>query len=102
MPGAAQNGRGTGGEDGADTRYTIEFSAQFEKSMKKLKTKNKVLFEQIRDKLTDIVKDPERYKPLRNVLAGYRRIHFGSFVLIYRIEGSVVRIISLDHHDNAY
>ena len=82
--------------------YTIEFSSEFEKSFKKLKKKDKTLFTKIQKKLIDIVENPEHYKPLRNVLAGYRRIQFGHFVLIYKIEGSVVRIISLDHHDKAY
>lgn len=82
--------------------YQIEFSVQFVKSMKKLKKKDKVLFEQIQKKLIDIVQNPDHYKPLKNILAGYRRIHFGSFVLIYKIEGDIVRIISLDHHDQSY
>jgi len=82
--------------------YQIEFSDEFDRSMRKLKKKDKVLFEQIQKKLLEIVENPEHFKPLRNVLAGYRRIHFGSFVLIYNIEGEVVRIISLDHHDRAY
>ena len=82
--------------------YIIEFSSQFEKSIKKLKKKDKILFNQIQKKLIDIVKNPERYKTLRNVFVGYRRIHFGPFVLIYKIEKNVVRIISLDHHDKAY
>ena len=82
--------------------YSVEFSAEFEKSIKKLKRKDKSSFEQIQKKLIEIVKNPEHYKPLRNVLAGYRRLHFGSFVLIYTIEGNAVRIISLDHHDRAY
>jgi YafQ family addiction module toxin component len=82
--------------------YVIEFSSSFDKSMKKLKKKDKVLFDQIQRKLIDLVKNPDHYKPLKNVLAGYRRIHFGSFVLIFKIEGDVVRIISLDHHDTSY
>lgn len=82
--------------------YSIEFSAEFEKSMKKLKKKDKSMFEQIQKKLIEIVQNPEHYKPLRNVLAGYRRLHFGSFVLVYTIEGNLVKIISLDHHDRAY
>jgi len=82
--------------------YAIEFSEEFEKSMKKLKKKDNVAFEQIQKKLIEIVENPEHYKPLRNILAGYRRLHFGSFVLIYTIEGNIVRIISLDHHDKAY
>lgn len=73
--------------------YQIEFSVQFEKSMKKLKKKDKVLFEQIQKKLIDLVQNPDHYKPLKNILAGYRKIHFGSFVLIYKIEGDIVRLI---------
>jgi len=82
--------------------YIIEFSSQFEKSIKKLKKKDKTLFNQIQKKLIDIIQNPERYKTLGNVLAGYRRIHFGPFVLVYKIENNIVRIISLDHHDKAY
>ena len=82
--------------------YQIEFSVQFEKSMKKLKKKDKVLFEQIQKKLIDLVQNPDHYKPLKNILAGYRRIHFDSFVLIYKIERDIVRIISLDYHDQSY
>ena len=82
--------------------YTVEFSTQFEKSMKKLKKKDKKLFDQIQKKLIDIVQNPDHYKPLKNIFVGYRRIHFGSFVLIYTIEKDIVRIISLDHHDKSY
>ena len=82
--------------------YFIDFSDEFDKSMQKLKKKDKVLFEQIQKKLIEIVEHPEHFKPLRNVFAGFRRIHFGSFVLIYKIEGEVIKIISLDHHDNSY
>ena len=82
--------------------YSIEFSDEFEKSMNKLKKKDKSLFYQIQKKLIELIDNPEHYKPLRNMLAGFRRIHFGSFVLIYKVEGETVRIISLDHHDHAY
>ena len=51
--------------------YQIEFSIQLEKSMKKLKKKDKVLFEQIQNKLIDLVQNPDHYKPLKNILAGY-------------------------------
>lgn len=82
--------------------YTIEFSEDFEKSFRKLKKKDTVMFERIRKKILKLVKNPGHYKPLRNVLAGYVRVHFGSFVLVYKIEGNTVKIISLDHHDDAY
>jgi len=83
-------------------RYKIKFSKQFEKSMKKLKKKDFPLFEKIRKKLVAIIRSPERHKPLKNDLAGYRRVHVGSFVLIYTIRGGTVKVISIDHHDKAY
>lgn len=82
--------------------YTIEFSDEFEEAIKKLKKKDKIMFERIQKKLIELVKNPEHYKPLGNVLSGYRRIHFGSFVLIYKREDNIVRIIDLEHHDSAY
>jgi YafQ family addiction module toxin component len=82
--------------------YFVEFSIEFDKSFKKLKKKDKKLFLQIQKKLIEVIENPNHYKPLKNVLAGFRRIHFGSFVLIYKIENNVIRIISLEHHDKAY
>lgn len=82
--------------------YSVEFSREFEKSIKKLKKRNKVLFDRIQKKLIELVKYPEHFKPLKNVLAGYRRLRFGEFVLAYTIRNKIVRIISLDHHDKAY
>ena len=82
--------------------YNFEFSEEFERSMKKLKKKDIILFNRVQKKLIELIEDPEHYKPLSNILAGYRRIHFGSFVLIYKIESNVIKIISLDHHDKSY
>ncbi len=82
--------------------YEISFSDEFEKSMKKLKKKDISLFTQIQKKLIEIIKNPEHYKPLRNKLSGFRRIHIKSFVIIFKVEEKTVKMISLDHHDKAY
>lgn len=82
--------------------YVFIFSNDFKKSMGKLKSKDRVMFNRISKKLEELIKNPETYKPLRNVLAGYRRIQFGSFVLVYKIEGNNILIIGLDHHDKSY
>lgn len=82
--------------------FTVQKTKQFEKSMKKLKKKDKVLFQRIQKKIVEIIKNPIRHKYLRNVLAGYSRIQFGPFVLIFKINGSTIKFISLDHHDRAY
>ncbi|MBI1974210.1 type II toxin-antitoxin system mRNA interferase toxin, RelE/StbE family [Candidatus Micrarchaeota archaeon] len=82
--------------------YEVKWTGQFKKSMKKLKKKDGVLFNRVKNKAKEIAENPERFKHLRNVLAGFSRIHFGSFVLIFKIEGNTVKFISLDHHDYAY
>lgn len=46
-----------------------EFSDEFERSIKKLKKKDKALFEQIQRKLIDLIENPEHFKPLGNVLS---------------------------------
>tara|TARA_Y100000310_G_C20662985_1_gene805826 strand:+ start:1927 stop:2181 length:255 start_codon:yes stop_codon:yes gene_type:complete len=82
--------------------YNIEFTKEFEKSIKKLKKKDFLLFTRVQKKLEELIVNPNHYKPLRNVLFGFRRLHIGSFVLIYTIEEKTVIIISLDHHNKAY
>jgi mRNA-degrading endonuclease RelE of RelBE toxin-antitoxin system len=71
-------------------------------SFEKVKKKDPVLLEYLKKKLDEIAEDPERFKPLRYDLKGFRAIHFGSFVLRIHIKGDIVTIVTLDHHDQAY
>jgi len=83
-------------------KYTIKRSDSFTKSMKKLKKKDKLLFQRIQKKSINIVENPERFKHLGNVLAGFSRIQFGPFILVFKIKDNIIKFISLDHHDKAY
>ena len=82
--------------------YRVKFSDEIDKSLKKLRTKDRVLFERIQKKTIEIIENSEHYKHLTNFLAGYSRIQFGPFVLKFKIEGDIIKFLSLDHHDNAY
>jgi mRNA-degrading endonuclease RelE of RelBE toxin-antitoxin system len=82
--------------------HEIRFSDAFKKSLEKHKKRDPVLFEQVKKKLKQLGEDPDHFKPLSYELHGLRRVHFGSFVLTYRQERTVVWIIALDHHDQAY
>lgn len=82
--------------------YTLIFSQRFLKSFEKMKKKDPVLLTYVKKKLDEIAEDPERFKPLRYDLKGFRAIHFGSFVLRFHIERDIVTIITFNHHDNAY
>ena len=77
-------------------------SHSFRKSMKKLYKKNQLFYWQIVEKIKEVSSHPEHYKPLRNKLKGFRRVHVGSFVVIYTLRDNVIVFISLDHHDKAY
>jgi len=55
-------------------------------------------------KIQQMLEDPYQFKPLKHPLEGLRRVHNGSFVLIYEgVENlKKVRVIKYKHHDLAY
>ena len=82
--------------------YQAEFSDEITKELKKLKKKDPLLFKRAQEKFNEILEHPEHYKPLQYALAGKRRAHVGSLVIIFKIEGNVVVFLSITHHDEAY
>jgi len=74
----------------------------FEKQLRKLKQRDAVLFERLTKKLKEIARNPEHYKPLRNVLAGCRGVHLDPFVIIFEIQGDLIILHYIKHHDKAY
>ncbi len=82
--------------------YQSEFTKEFLKILKKLKSKDKSLFKRLELKVEEILENPDHYKPLRNELKGLRRAHIGSFVITFQIRESTVIFISFKHHDYAY
>ena len=85
--------------------YKIEIKPSCKRSIKKLCKKNPVLEKALKNKMDEILKNPGHYKPLRNDLAGERRVHImKSFVLKFEIDESVrtVTFIFFGHHDEAY
>ncbi len=79
-----------------------ERTKEFEKTLEKIKYKDKILFDRIEKKIKEILLNPEHYKPLRNVLKGLRRIQFGSYVLKYEIKEDLISFIEITDHDHAY
>ena len=84
--------------------YNIQFENALETILQKIKKKDYILYQRIIHKILEISKNPELGKPLRNVLKGKRRVHVGSFVLVYSIDKKNETIIFLDfkHHDKVY
>lgn len=85
--------------------YKLEISERLDRIFHKLSKKDKNSLEIINKKIISILKNPYQFKPLRNEMAGIRRVHIGkSFVLTYEIlEGEkIVRLLDYDHHDTIY
>jgi len=85
--------------------YTFVFSQKCEKQVIKLAGRNPTIKEILSNKINEIILNPHHYKPLRNALAGERRVHINkSLVLKFIIEENAKRVvfIFLGHHDEAY
>ncbi len=82
--------------------YKSVFSDEFKKQLKKLKHKDKEMYERIQKQIKKILLEPEHLKHLRNVLKGEQRVQLGSFVLRFSVKEDVVYFITFKHHDGAY
>jgi mRNA interferase RelE/StbE len=80
-------------------RYQLEIPP---KILKKLEKMEKPVKERIFIVLTDIMKNPEKYKPLRYELKGLRSARVGKWRIIYRIDGDKVIILSIAHRKKVY
>ena len=82
--------------------YFIKFTPFFEKQLKKLKKKDRVLFERLIKKIKEIRQSPEHYKPLRNILKGNRRAHLDPFIVLFDVREDLITFHYVKHHDDAY
>ena len=82
--------------------YRMYFTPFFENQLKKLKKKDKILFERLAKKLKELRQNPEHYRLLKGDLKGNRRAHLGPFVLIFEVEKDLIIIHYIKHHDKAY
>ena len=82
--------------------YEAIFSNEFKKQLKKIKKKDKALYERLERKIRAILIEPTHLKHLRNVLKEQQRVQLGPFVLKFELKNNKVYFITLSHHDRAY
>jgi addiction module RelE/StbE family toxin len=72
--------------------------------IKNLLKKDLVQFEALSRKVNEILENPQQYKPLKSPMSHMRRVHVGSFVLVYEIDEArnVVTKRRYEHHDSVY
>ena len=82
----------------------MEIEEDVIKSFRKLGKKDRKQLEAVNKKIQQILEDPLQFKPLKHPLEGLRRVHVGSFVLIYEVieNPKKVRVLKYKHHDLAY
>ena len=80
--------------------------SKIQDTLSKLKQKDNVLFMAVQKKINQIaVLDKSaisHFKNLRGNLSGYKRVHVGSYVLMFKVEGDIIIFDKFMHHDKAY
>ena len=76
------------------------------KILKKIEKKDKSLFNQILNKIYEIISSDSlnHYKNLRYNLKESKRVHLGCFVLVFSYDEkkNLISFEDFDHHDNIY
>lgn len=89
-------------DDDAFKVSKIIYSSEFERAIRKIRRQDSNTFARLENQINKVVREPNIGKPLRYTLKNRRRLHVGSFVLIYEIHNGELRFIDFDHHDKIY
>lgn len=84
--------------------YSLEAREHVDRVFKKLVKRDVRLMDALTKKIQEILVDPHRFKPMHFPLAGMRRVHFGSYVLLYSIDEQRQTVVleDFEHHDRVY
>ena len=68
--------------------YNYEINPNLKKILRKLLKKDKSIYEQISNKINEVINSPdvEHYKNLRYDMKGFKAVHIGHFVLIFKLD----------------
>jgi YafQ family addiction module toxin component len=84
----------------------LEIKPALDKKLIKLSKRDKPLHKAVMRKIDEIlnIEDPEHYKNLAYDMKEYKRVHVGSFILVFKVDDSKKLIIFEDfkHHDDMY
>lgn len=80
----------------------IVYSPEAEDALRRCKKRDTNLFARAEKQILKIIREPNFGKPLRYALKNRRRVHVGSFVLVYELHNGELRFIDFNHHDRIY
>ncbi len=84
--------------------YAYSASDKLDTLLRKMKKKDRVMYERIGKKISELCEYPHMAKPMESDLKGTWRVHVGHFVLFYRIneDEKKLEFYDFEHHDKAY
>ena len=86
--------------------HQVIVSNELKKTFTFLKRRDNTMFRALEKKMMQITaSDPlsiQHFKNLRSPLNDFRRVHLGSHVLLFRIEGDTIIFEAFEHHDLIY
>lgn len=80
----------------------VSYSDQFNRALTAWKKKDNSFFMRFVEQTEKIIQNPLLGKPLRYSYKNNRRVHVGSFVLVYEFQNNELRFLDFDHHDKIY
>ena len=80
----------------------VGYSREFEKILKRISKKDSKTLDHLEAQMEKVIRFPELGKPLRYTLKSRRRLHTGSFVLVYEFNNNGIRFLDFNHHDKIY
>lgn len=84
--------------------FRASFTELVKRKFADIKRRDRAVFVRVRHQVDKILRAPELGKPLRYQFKSCRRLHVGSFVLIYeiRINSREIHFLEFGHHDKIY
>ena len=89
-----------GNYDGGQFRITL--APRVDEIFDRIAKRDPALHERIEGELVKLARAPQLGKPLRHGLKNRRRLHVGSFVIVYEIMGDEAWVFDFGHHNDIY
>jgi mRNA-degrading endonuclease RelE of RelBE toxin-antitoxin system len=86
--------------------FRIIISDDLRKALVILKRKDKTMFQMVEKKIEQISSlnfvSIQHFKNLRSPLSDFKRVHLGSYVLLFRVQANDIIFDAFEHHDKIY
>jgi mRNA-degrading endonuclease RelE of RelBE toxin-antitoxin system len=86
--------------------YRIIISDNLRKTLAILKRKDTTMFQMVEKKIMQIASldsvSIQHFKNLRSPLSDYKRVHLGSYVLLFHVQANNIIFDAFEHHDKIY